>query len=180
MNQIQSPYQFRPETPVSMERNILSKSSRIALFVLRLSTGWLMFYAGTTKILDPEWSAAGYLTGAKTFTWFFQWFAQPEILPITNFVNEWGLTLLGISLMLGIFVRLSSIFGAALMLLYYFPILDFPYPNAHSFIVDDHIIYAFVLVFFAAVRAGRVWGLERWRSGLPICSKFPRIREWLG
>lgn len=139
-----------------------------------------MFYAGITKVLDPSWSAAGYLKGAKTFAGFYQWILQPNILPTINFINEWGLMLLGVSLILGIGVRLSSILGAILMLLYYFPVLQFPYPNPHSYIVDDHIIYALVLLFFASLRAGRIWGLENWCSSLPICSRFPRLRNWLG
>jgi len=152
-----------------------------SLFILRVAMGWVMFYAGITKVLNPEWSAAGYLNNAKTFPALFQWFASPALLPITNFVNEWGLTLLGVSLILGLGVRLSSILGAVLMLLYYFPVLEFPYiPGAHAFIIDDHIIYALVLLYFAAVRAGRVWGLENWCSNLPICQKFPRLREWWG
>lgn len=140
----------------------------------------MMFYAGITKVLDPSWSAAGYLKGAKTLTGFYQWLVSPAILPLTNFVNEWGLTLLGVSLILGVGVRLSSILGAVLMLLYFFPILDFPYPNPHSYIVDEHIIYALVLILLASVRAGRVWGLENWCANLPICSKFPKLRVWLG
>ncbi|MEK7067342.1 MAG: DoxX family protein [Patescibacteria group bacterium] len=153
---------------------------KISLFLLRVSMGWLFFYAGITKALNPEWSAAGYLRGAKTFTDFYQWLLQPNILPAINFMNEWGLTLLGISLIAGVFVRLSSFSGAFLMLLYYFPILNFPYPNSYSFIVDEHIIYISVLLLLANFRAGRVWGLENWCSNLPLCSRFPRLREWLG
>ena len=140
----------------------------------------MFLYAGITKILNPEWSAAGYLKGAKTLAGFYQWLLDPNILPVVNFVNEWGLALLGVSLMLGVFVRLSSILGAVLMLLYYLPILDFPYPNPHSLLVDEHIIYILVLLFFASIRAGRVWGLERWCSNLPLCSKFPWLRNILG
>lgn len=158
----------------------MSKYEKWSLVGLRLAMGWLMFYAGVTKIIDPQWSAAGYLNNAKTFAGFFRWFAQPGILPVTNFINEWGLTLLGVSLILGAFVRLSSLFGAMLMLLYYFPVLEFPYIKPHSFIVDDHIVYALVLLYFAAVRAGRVWGLENRCAKLPICSKYPKLREWLG
>lgn len=164
---------------VAPEQSGWNKNSRIALLILRLSMGWLMFYAGITKVLNPAWSAVGYLTNAKTFAGFYQWIAQPAFLSFINFVNEWGLTLLGLSLVLGLFVRLSSVLGAALMLLYYFPVLEFPYV-AHSFLVDEHIVYALVLIFFAAGRAGRVWGLEKWCSGLPICSKFPRLRNLLG
>jgi len=158
----------------------MSASSKFTLFVLRVSMGWLMFYAGITKILDPDWSAAGYLKGAKTLPEFFNWFLQPDILPLTNLVNEWGLTLLGVSLILGVFVRFSSVLGAALMMLYYFPILQFPVVGEHSYIVDEHIIYALVLFFFAAVRAGRVWGFENWCSNLPICSSFASYRRFFG
>jgi thiosulfate dehydrogenase [quinone] large subunit len=157
----------------------LSKTSAKWLFVLRLVTGWLMFYAGITKILDPTWSAAGYLKNAQTFAGFYQWLTQPSLLPLVNFVNEWGLTLLGISLILGIGVRLSSTLGAILMLLYYFPAVNFPFVP-HGFIVEEHIIYAAVLAFLAAVRAGRYYGLENWCSNLPICTKFSRLRSWLG
>ncbi|OHB23047.1 MAG: hypothetical protein A2939_05685 [Parcubacteria group bacterium RIFCSPLOWO2_01_FULL_48_18] len=142
----------------------MAQFQKISLFLLRVSMGWLMFYAGITKILNPTWSAAGYLKGAKTFTGFYQWLLSPDILPTINFVNEWGLALLGVSLIFGVFVRLSSVLGAVLMLLYYFVILDFPHPNAFSYIVDEHVIYALVLIFFAATRAGRVWGLENWLS----------------
>ncbi len=149
----------------------MTTPQKLSLFLLRIATGWMMLYAGVTKIMDPAWSAAGYLRGAKMFPAFFQWLLQPSILPTVNFVNEWGLTLLGVSLILGIGVRLSSILGAVLMLLYYLPILNFPYPNLHSYIVDQHVIYIFVLLFFASVRAGRIWGLEH---------IFPRFEHRIG
>jgi len=152
----------------------------ISLLLLRLSLGTLFFYAGITKVLDPNWSAAFYLKGAKTFSAFYEWFLQPNILPFTNLLNEWGLTLIGLSLILGIFVRISSLGGALLMLLYYFPILNGFYPNEHSFIVDEHIIYFFALLLLASFRAGRVFGLEKWCSNLPICSRFPKLRSLLG
>lgn len=157
----------------------MTQLQKISFFILRISMGWFMFYAGITKVLNPDWSAAGYLKGAKTFAGFYQWLASPEILPVINFVNEWGLTLLGVSLILGIGVRLASILGAALMILYYFPILDFPYSGPHTFIIDEHIIYALALLLFATFRAGRIWGLGSVCLRLPICSKFPRLRGWL-
>lgn len=133
---------------------------KLSIFALRIAMGWLMFYAGITKILDPEWSVTGYLEHAKTFPEFFQWFLQPGVLPITNFINEWGLTLLGVSLLLGAAVRLSSVLGVLLMLLYYFPVLEFPHIAPHSYIIDEHIIYALVLGLLAAFQAGRYWGLD--------------------
>ena len=153
----------------------MTKGQKISLFLLRISMGWLMFYAGITKVLNPEWSAVGYLKGAKTFAGFYNWLLQPGILPIVNFLNEWGLTLLGISLIFGIAVRLSSVLGAILMLLYYFPALEFPYIKPFSFLVDEHIIYALILLFFMAVKAGRVWGFDSVCANFPICKRYPKL-----
>lgn len=136
--------------------------TKISLFVLRVSVGWLMFYAGIVKILNPEWSAIGYMKGAKTFAGLYQWFSQPDILPVINLINGWGLTLLGVSLLLGVLVRISAPLGALLMLLYYLPVLKFPYIGSYGFLIDDHIIYAATLVFLAAIRSGDIWGLDKY------------------
>lgn len=139
-----------------------------------------MFYAGITKVLNPEWSAAGFLKGAKAFTGFYNFFLQPEILPVVNFLNAWGLTAIGLALMLGVGVRLASVFGAGLMFLYYFPILEFPHAGPYAFLVDEHIMYILIFCALFVFRAGRFWGLETWCSNLPICSQYPKIRAWIG
>jgi thiosulfate dehydrogenase (quinone) large subunit len=138
----------------------MTKAQNFFLFLLRVTLGWMYLYAGLTKVFDSTWTSAGYLSSAKAFTGFYEWLASPSILPVVDFMNEWGLTLLGVSLILGIFVRLSSVLGALLMFLYYLP-LGFPFPNEHAFIVDEHIIYASALLYLGIVRAGRVWGLEQ-------------------
>lgn len=128
--------------------------------LLRIALGWLFFYAGITKVINPEWTATGYLGGAKTLKGFYGWLASQGVSPIVDFINEWGLTLLGISLILGVFVRLSAPLGALMMILYWLPILDGLRPNTHAFIVDEHIVYALTLLLLAAARAGRHWGLD--------------------
>lgn len=155
----------------------MSNFQKISLFLLRLTMGWLFFYAGITKVINPSWSAAGYLKGAKNLVWFYQWLLTPNILPYINFINEWGLTLLGVSLILGVAVRWSAIAGSVLMLLYYLVILDFPYPDKNSFLVDQHIIFILILILFIAFNAGRVWGLEEWYSKLTIYNKFFKITK---
>ncbi|HEY4493070.1 MAG TPA: DoxX family membrane protein [Candidatus Paceibacterota bacterium] len=132
---------------------------KVSLLLLRLSTGSLMLYAGITKVLDPDWTAAGYIGSAQNFKWFFNIVSSPSLLPVTNFVNEWGLTLLGVSLILGVWVKYSALAGVLLMLLYYL-VLPFPMPNAHAYIVDEHIIYIFALLVLAAYNAGKFWGLD--------------------
>lgn len=140
----------------------MSQYQKISLFILRLSLGWLYFYAGITKVLNPEWTSAGYLKNAKTFAFGYQWMLDPSILQVVDFLNEWGLTLLGISLFAGFLIRISAYAGVALMGLYYLAAIDFLYPNSHAFLVDEHIIYILALLVLAAFQTGEIWGLDGW------------------
>jgi len=142
---------------------------KIPIFLLRIALGFLFFYAGFSKIVDPQWSAKGYLENAQTLSGFYQWLSSLDILPLVNFLNEWGTTLIGVSLILGAFVRISTITGILLMLLYYIPILHFPYVGDHSFLIDEHILYILVLVLLFYAKAGTIWGLDALFSRL----KFP-------
>jgi thiosulfate dehydrogenase [quinone] large subunit len=128
---------------------------------IRVALGGVFLYAGITKIMNPEWSAAGYIEGAKTFSQFYQMLLSPDVLSIVNILNSWGLTLIGVSLIIGLFVRYSALLGALMMLLYFFPELDFPMVGEHSFLVDEHIVYALVLIFLSVVSAGRYFGLDQ-------------------
>ena len=132
---------------------------KFSLLLLRVTIGWLFFYAGITKVLDSSWSAEGYLRSAKMFSGFYAYLIQPSVLPIINFLNEWGLTLIGVSLILGLLVRWSALLGALMMLLYYLPAADFPLVE-HGYIVDEHIIYIAALLVLAFFRAGRSWGID--------------------
>lgn len=139
----------------------MSKFSKIFLVATRISFGALFFYAGLSKILNPEWTAAGYLNNAKNFTGIFEFLASPNILPIVNIINEYSLFLLGVSLILGLLVKYSGLLGAVLMLIYY-AALDFPFPNSHAFIVDEHIIYMFTLLYLSSIQAGNIFGLDKY------------------
>ena len=132
----------------------------LSLVGLRISLGAYFFYAGVSKVIDPAWSAAGYLNNAQTFPSFYAWLARPDILPLTNLLNEWGLTLIGVSLVLGLFTRIGAVAGVTLMVLYYLPALAFPQVGEHAYIVDDHIIFIFALLLLAATAAGRTWGID--------------------
>lgn len=135
----------------------MSNFRKISLFLLRVGMGVLFFWAGYTKLIDPNWSAAGYISGSKTFAGFYFWLLSPGVLPTINFLNEWGLTLIGAALLLGIFVRLVSFFGLILMILYYLPI----YPPAHG-VVDEHIIYSAAFLVLMAFGAGKILTLNSW------------------
>ncbi len=139
----------------------MNKLTSPTIFLLRVALGWLFLYSGIIKVMTTTWSAESYISGAKVLPQLFNFLLDPAVLPYVNLVNKWGLVLIGASLIFGLFVRWSALAGAILMILYYLPVLQFPYAGNNFFIVDEHIIYALVLFFLAIVGAGRVWGLDR-------------------
>lgn len=135
------------------------------ILALRLALGWIFAYAGCAKIFADQWSAAPYLSAAKTLPGVFAWLASPGMLPITNALNAWGLALIGISLLSGLLVRWSGRAGAVLMALYYLPVLDFPYIGKNALLVDEHVVYAIVLSLLVRADAGAYAGLDgHWRA----------------
>lgn len=157
----------------------MSRFKAILIFALRISMGWLLLYAGFSKITNPEWSAAGFLKSAETFPALYEWFGSPAMLPITNFLNEWGQVLLGLAIIFGVVMTLSSILAALMMVLYYLPALNFPFVGEHSLLVDEHIIYAIVFLLLGALKAGQYWGLGCWWADLPLWKRYPRLKVWL-
>jgi len=123
----------------------MTKYKLTYLFLLRIAFGWLFLYSGITKILNPNWTALEYLKSAKTMTFLYQWFSTPGNIELINILNSWGQLLIGLSLIFGVLVRLSSLFGILMMFLYYIPELSFPYVGKNAFLVDQHIIY--ILIF---------------------------------
>lgn len=154
-------------------------STKVGVVLLRISLGWMMFYAGITKVLDPAWSAAGFLENAAFFQSFFAWFAQPEILPLTNTLNAWGLMLIGVALLLGLFVRISSLFAIFLMVLYYLPVLPAS-TGGYTLFVDNHVIYAAGFLLLAGISAGRFAGFDVLLRKHPFVAYNPLLRSLIG
>jgi thiosulfate dehydrogenase [quinone] large subunit len=87
---------------------------------------------------------------------------------------EWAFMLslagIGLGLMFGILTRISAIGGAVLMVMMYFAGAFLPENNP---LIDDHIIYAVVLVGIAYIGAGRFFGFgNRWRK-TELVQKYP-------
>jgi thiosulfate dehydrogenase [quinone] large subunit len=139
----------------------MNKRITIAASVLRLLLGWFMFVDGLQILLTPNWSAAGFLAGAKTFPVFYAWFAMASNSWWVNPLNSWGITLIGVALILGVGIKPASWAAAALMILYYFPHYSFPIvPN--GYIVEEHIIYASAFILVAVFPAAQTFGLAKY------------------
>lgn len=139
----------------------MNQNGKYSIFALRIALGWVFLYAGATKIFNTEWSAAGYLKIAKSFPGLFNWLASSSNIGWVNFLNEWGLTLVGISLITGILIKYASYGGILLMALYYLPVLDFPKVGNNSLIVDEHIIYIIIFSLLISTNAGEFLGLGK-------------------
>ncbi|MEX0616464.1 MAG: DoxX family protein [Candidatus Woykebacteria bacterium] len=161
----------------------MTYSAKVSLFLLRLGIGWVFFYAGWSKVITfftdtKNWTAAGFLIGgAKDPTHIFAPLFESLAGNTTiDYLNAYGLLFIGIGLLSGGMVRLASLFGIILMLLYYLP----GYPPENAFIIDDHIIYSLVLIFLAAAGAGRMWGLDKNIEKWPMVKKNPWLVKILG
>ena len=140
--------------------------------LLRIALGWLYLYAGLTKVFNPSWTSKAYLEGATTMQGLYTWMTAPGMMQVVDFMNTWGLTLLGLSLILGIGMKISTRLGALLMVLYYIPILKFPMVGSHSFLVDEHVIYALTLLWIGISPDVR-------RLSLASSTKRLPMNDWL-
>jgi len=161
-----------------------SQYEKTLIFLLRVSLGWVFLWAGFRQVfMTSNWSAGVFLEHAQSFQGFFNLFTAPAVIPIVSFLVKWGHLLLGISLVLGVAVRLSGVVGAMLMILYYLPRLHFPYVDqgVTNLIVEYHLVYALGYLYLSHVRAGEVWGLQHFVENLPalqpLFDKAPVLRR---
>jgi uncharacterized membrane protein YphA (DoxX/SURF4 family) len=150
--------------------------------ILRIVVGWHFLYEGIAKLFNPGWSSTLYLMESKwLFSGFFHWLiSNNNTLQIVDFLNIWGLILIGFCLFVGLFSRAASISGAFLLLLYYvanppFVTSSIP-PQSHFYIVNYNMIEAIVLIGLASFRKDSLWGMERlmaWFHSKRKNQKFP-------
>ena len=112
------------------------------LVTLRTLIGWHFLYEGLAKLANPDWSSAAYLLDSKGFMsgFFHSLTYKPSLLHTVDFLNEWGLVLIGLGLILGLFTRISVFSGIVLLALYYlshppFPGLVFSVPAEGSYMI---------------------------------------------
>ena len=139
------------------------------LVLLRVLTGWHFLYEGLVKLVNPDWSAIGYLLDSR---WIFEGFfhslaANPEVLGVVDFLNVWGLILVGLGLILGSFTRIATLGGIILLTFYYVshpPFLNLEYvlPSEGSYlIVNKTLIELVALWVLYLFPTGSLIGLDR-------------------
>jgi len=128
---------------------------KLIITIIRVAIGWHFLYEGISKLLIENWTSQGYLANTSGFlSDFFHWLAGGETLvKVVDFMNIYGLILIGLALFVGIFIRFASIGGMVLLVLYYFAYPPFGTSlfggtEGHFYIVDRNFIEAFLLLWF--------------------------------
>ncbi|MFB6353502.1 MAG: DoxX family protein [Halobacteriales archaeon] len=150
-----------------------------SLVVLRLLLGWHFLYAGLTKLLNPGWSASGFLLHGippgNPIPGFWPYLAN-NWLGVIDPLNAWGLTLVGVGLIVGGAVRWNAFWGSVMMAFYWAASL----PLAHSILIDDHVIYIVTLFALGAFGAGRYYGIDEYVEQWGIVQRHSWLQYLLG
>ncbi|TMQ80127.1 hypothetical protein ETD83_41855, partial [Actinomadura soli] len=83
-----------------------------------------------------------------------------------------GLAAIGGALILGIGMRIAAVTGAALLVMMWTAVLP---PDNNPF-MDDHLIYAILIVGLALVSAGDTLGLGRWWGETRLVKRLPVLK----
>jgi len=171
------------------------KELQIALGVLRLAVGFIFLWAFFDKFLglgfstcfDSQTKTINYFCnqawikgGSPTFG-FLKFAAKGPFASIFQSMagNPWvdwffmlGLLGIGLGLMLGIFMKLSTFFGGVMLIMIY---LAGFLPPANNPLIDDHIIYIIVMAILCLTESGKYLGLGKFWCQTKLVKKY----KWL-
>jgi thiosulfate dehydrogenase (quinone) large subunit len=160
------------------------KVARYVFAGTRLALGWVFLWAFLDKLfgLGHETpSARSWINGGSPTKGFL---ANSPSGPFKDLYNnmagnawaDWlfmiGLAGIGVALILGIGMRVAAVAGAALLVMMWSAVL----PPENNVFMDDHLIYAAVLVGLALIGAGNTVGLGRTWSNLGLVKRNPWLK----
>jgi thiosulfate dehydrogenase (quinone) large subunit len=152
--------------------------------VARLFLGWVFLWAFLDKLfgLGHETAAAkgwldggnptkGFLSGGAKgpFEGFYHGIAGD---PWVNWLFMVGLAGIGVALLLGIGMRIAAVAGAVLLVMMWTVVL----PPENNVFMDDHLVYAVVLIGLALVGAGDTWGFGRAWGETKLVRAYPILK----
>lgn len=152
--------------------------------LVRITMGFIFLWAFFDKLLglgfattpDKAWitgysPTTGFLTYATQgpLAWMYQAMAGN---PVIDWIYMVGLLMMGLGLMLGIMVRLAGYGAITFMIILWFALL-FPENNP---IVDEHVIYALVLLWLTRTDTTQQFGFGQWWCALPFVKQHPMLR----
>lgn len=156
---------------ITDKENLLGfTSSQLFLLVtLRIVIGWHFLYEGIAKLTNPAWTSYSYLIDSKGFLsgLMVRCASNSGIVDAFDFLNMWGLTAIGIGLILGCLTRISIIGGISLLTVYYLshaPFVGAQYmlPSEGSYLwVNKNLIELVALAVLYVYPTQKIIGLDR-------------------
>ena len=152
-------------------------------FALGFSTGAQFAEDGSRTGIDFMAQDAAWLNGGSPTNGFLT-FGVPADNPFkdmwTNMAGDtwvdWlfmiGLLGVGVTLLLGVGMRIGTAAGALMYAFMYAASL----PLENNPVVDDHLIGVIVMVVLALGAAGTTWGLGRYWNRLGLVQKYPILK----
>ncbi len=162
----------------------LPAAARYLMAGLRVALGFVFLWAFVDKLfglgratpaegawLDGGSPTEGFLANAPTgpFAGTFNAIAGAGW---ADWLFMLGLAGIGSALLLGIGMRVATVAGAVMLVLMWAAVL----PPANNPVVDDHLVYAGLLVLLLVLGAADVLGLGRRWKALPLVQRFPVLR----
>ncbi len=160
-----------------------SKAGPYMWGVTRIALGFIFLWAFLDKLFGFGFSTpserawvnggsptTGYLSGVEgPFAGVFNALAGQAW---ADWLFMIGLAGLGIALVAGVAMRIAAASGALLLVFMWAASL----PIATNPFLDDHLIYALVLIGLATVSAGYTLGIGRYWNKLSIVQRFPFLK----
>ncbi|MFD1364369.1 hypothetical protein [Actinoplanes sichuanensis] len=156
-------------------------AARHLLAGIRISLGWVFLWAFLDKLfglgrstaaanawLDGGSPTAGFLGKSATgpFAGLYHSIAGNAVVDAMFMATLLGI---GTALLLGIGMRVAACAGAVSTVLMWTAMLP---PTTNPF-MDDHLVYAAVLILLALLGAGNTWGLGRRWAATPLVRRNP-------
>ncbi|RFU39579.1 DoxX family membrane protein [Actinomadura logoneensis] len=161
-----------------------SAPARYVWALARLALGWVFLWAFLDKTFglghDTK-NAQAWIHGGSPTKGFLTFGAKGPFKDFYHHIAgaawaDWlfmfGLGAIGAALVLGIGMRIAASAGALLLVMMWTVVL----PPANNVFMDDHLVYALVLVGLALVSAGDTVGLGRWWGGTALVRKLPVLK----
>ncbi|MEU8801056.1 hypothetical protein [Spirillospora sp. NPDC048819] len=161
-----------------------SSAARYVWAAARLALGWVFAWAFLDKVFGfGHATPAGkaWVDGGSPTEGFL---ANSPKGPFAGFYNDiagavwadWlfmlGLAGIGAALLLGIGMRIAAAAGAVLLVMMWTAVL----PPENNLFMDDHLIYAILIVGLALVSAGDTLGLGRWWGNTHLVKRLPALK----
>jgi len=180
-SQVSTNGRLAPVVPGTDSR--VGAAARYLLASIRIGLGFIFLWAFVDKVFGLGFSTTsakawinggnptqGFLGSSKgPFSGFFHAIAGTGF---ANVLFMGGLLAIGTALILGIGMRLAAAGGALLMVMMWAAVL----PPATNPILDDHLIYAAILIVLALLAAGNTLGLGRAWATIPLVQRTPWLK----